>query len=119
MVKSFRTFLLHAFIINLVKGLPDKKIEKINLGKYINSEYSEYVPVIAPPDFVIATPNFIIPVWIPSIGLKKICVSVCVILLAAVFVILISFEGEVSFLLLLLFLQYPTLYLRLNLSPIF
>ncbi len=34
--------------INLVKGLPDKKIEKINLGKNINSEYSEYVPVISP-----------------------------------------------------------------------
>ncbi len=34
--------------INLVKGLPDKKIDKINLGKTINSEYSEYVPVIAP-----------------------------------------------------------------------
>ena len=34
--------------INLVKGLPDKKIEKINLGKNINSECSEYVPVISP-----------------------------------------------------------------------
>jgi outer membrane protein OmpA-like peptidoglycan-associated protein len=34
--------------INLVKGLPDKKIDKINLGKNINSEYSEYVPVISP-----------------------------------------------------------------------
>lgn len=34
--------------INLVKGLPDKKAEKINLGKNINSEYSEYVPVISP-----------------------------------------------------------------------
>ena len=34
--------------INLVKGLPEKKIEKINLGKNINSEYSEYVPVISP-----------------------------------------------------------------------
>ncbi|NJO87756.1 MAG: hypothetical protein HC831_01465 [Chloroflexia bacterium] len=34
--------------INLVKGLPEKKIEKINLGKNINSEQSEYVPVISP-----------------------------------------------------------------------
>lgn len=34
--------------VNLVKGLPDKKIEKINLGKNINSEYSEYVPIISP-----------------------------------------------------------------------
>jgi hypothetical protein len=34
--------------INLVKGLPEKKIEKINLGKNINSDKSEYVPVISP-----------------------------------------------------------------------
>lgn len=34
--------------INLVKGLPEEKIDKINLGKNINTEYSEYVPVIAP-----------------------------------------------------------------------
>jgi outer membrane protein OmpA-like peptidoglycan-associated protein len=34
--------------INLVKGLPEKKIEKINLGKNINSKNSEYVPVISP-----------------------------------------------------------------------
>jgi len=34
--------------INLVKGLSEKKIDKINLGKNINSEYSEYVPIIAP-----------------------------------------------------------------------
>ena len=34
--------------INLVKGLPEKRIEKINLGKKINSESSEYVPVISP-----------------------------------------------------------------------
>jgi len=33
--------------INLVKGLSEKRIEKINLGKSINSEYSEYVPVIS------------------------------------------------------------------------
>jgi outer membrane protein OmpA-like peptidoglycan-associated protein len=34
--------------INNVKGLPNEKIEKINLGKNINSQYSEYVPVISP-----------------------------------------------------------------------
>jgi len=34
--------------INVVKGLPTQKSEKINLGKNINSEYSEYVPVISP-----------------------------------------------------------------------
>ena len=34
--------------INLVKGLSEKRIEKINLGKDINSENSEYVPVISP-----------------------------------------------------------------------
>lgn len=34
--------------INLVKGLPKVKIEKVNLGKNINSKYSEYVPVISP-----------------------------------------------------------------------
>jgi len=34
--------------INFVKGLPKEKIEKVNLGKNINSKYSEYVPVISP-----------------------------------------------------------------------
>ncbi len=34
--------------INLVKGLPKEKTEKANLGKNINSKYSEYVPVISP-----------------------------------------------------------------------
>jgi len=34
--------------INLVKGLPKEKIEKVNLGNNINREASEYVPVIAP-----------------------------------------------------------------------
>ncbi|RLD76539.1 MAG: hypothetical protein DRJ07_16175, partial [Bacteroidetes bacterium] len=34
--------------INLVKGLPKARIEKTNLGKSINSVYSEYVPVISP-----------------------------------------------------------------------
>ncbi|MFN8257228.1 MAG: OmpA family protein [Bacteroidales bacterium] len=59
-ILTFSSFLVAVFIlltandtqaqekINLVKGLPDKKIDKINLGKNINSEYSEYVPVIAP-----------------------------------------------------------------------
>jgi len=48
--------------INLVKGLSNDKIEKINLGKNINSPYSEYVPVIAPDGktlylFVLDDPN--------------------------------------------------------------
>ncbi|MEN8120905.1 MAG: OmpA family protein [Bacteroidota bacterium] len=34
--------------INLVKGLPKEKTKKANLGKNINSKYSEYVPVISP-----------------------------------------------------------------------
>jgi outer membrane protein OmpA-like peptidoglycan-associated protein len=34
--------------INLVKGISTEKIEKLNLGKNINSGYSEYVPVISP-----------------------------------------------------------------------
>jgi outer membrane protein OmpA-like peptidoglycan-associated protein len=33
--------------INLVKGLPKEKVDKINLGKNINSESSEYVPLIS------------------------------------------------------------------------
>jgi outer membrane protein OmpA-like peptidoglycan-associated protein len=48
--------------INLVKGLPNEKIEKINLGKNINSQYSEYCPVISPDGktlylFVLDDPN--------------------------------------------------------------
>lgn len=48
--------------INLVKGISSDKTEKKNLGKNINSPYSEYVPVISPDNqtlylFVLGDPN--------------------------------------------------------------